>query len=1067
MFYVGSVVADYSFWGMPFNIVPDTTTLRAVSSLGSGNTTPPTLTQGPFSGTQYAESWPTYFLGVSIANTGAGGVAVATGTHFQDAYDGVTVKTWPVQAGLQYVVNLTLPFLTVASVDSDTQCTFTTPYGGAPVSGASFAGPFNMPYPGVVGGDHHQIVATISSTTGLPSKLYEGYNIGSTDGGITWGSTSVGEWDLVTGAQDPDTYGASSAAGIPYWPMMPNGDEVFVQGAIKHALAVTLGGGGTNLSTPYGLGSGGFVFPASMSNQPVGNPGAWLAGGVPLGGRIRLKSSFSISAFMSANPSATAATQAVLTALQTYGAINVDWGGLGGSSIAFVGAADARWIKADVDALQLLPTTSFELVDTVRPRFAITGPASVVYGVQSVWTLTQDPFSIASGAWPGDKDSNYWIGVVVSWSNDAGFTWTAISPSPYGFQATEGQGLGTTPGPFTIDFTPPSAGSYLFQVSYYDSPNFLIPANFAFAATTGIGAAFTSWRSGTWSVPSGTSTSPWYDGGTQTALNRSPGAGDTATINHDVQVTANTTIGDGSNSTVLDVTAILTVTGAALTIRGNATFGYETTLTVQNSGSTSAGLVFDGNTGVAPELSFADYCQLSLTGTASARCSVNTLSTTSGNPGYVTSTGSNGSVAVSAAYCDFARLGTSTVPALSSNLLITTDGFILSHCTIDHCGQLPYASITGTTINFQLTATVWTNAESAYIFAVGANGTPTTGTQLISGCVMMGQGNLSPGNGFTVMNNYMDLPLQINRADVWVECDGNFIRSVAVSDATACGLDGNLTNNFVLLDPPSGSPGTGFLVNYYSCSMTGNVFQYTGTTPGSACMSSSDTSLGSLLWTVANNIVLPSSGSPNGSAGACLWIVDDALSGSTTTQSLVEHNTICCGAGIGVRIGLGAGATKTGALTSLRSNLVWRAGSPLAGAYLLSNTDGSPNTDVVTAANTDYNGWVDLATCANGTISNGTVYNTPMSGATAPGVHDLANVSPAFVDATRNLQSWDASLGGAGTFASARARIQADPTLTKTSLLPYIQTGFTPTTSTYIGTGHNAGGADGKNIGAI
>ncbi len=518
---------------------------------------------------------------------------------------------------------------------------------------------------------------------------------------------------------------------------------------------------------------------------------------------------------------------------------------------------------------------------------------------------------------------------------------------------------------------------------------------------------------------------------------------------------------------MLDVTAILTVTGAALTIRGNATFGYETTLTVQNSGSTSAGLVFDGNTGVAPELSFADYCQLNLTGTASARCSVNTLSTTTGNPGYITSTGANGSVAVSALYCDFARLGALTIPGLTSNLLITTDQFILNHCTIDHCGQLPAASIDGTTVNFQLTNCVWTNPAATYVFAVGSSTNPTTGTQLISGCTVMGQGNLTQGNGFTITNNYFYLPLFVNRAYVWVECDGNFIRSVAVSDATACGLDGNLSNNFVLLDPPSGSPGTGFLADYYSSSMTGNVFQYTGTTPGSVCMSSSDTNLGNLLWTVTNNIVLPSSGSPNGSAGACLWIVDDALSGSTTTQSLVEHNTICCGAGIGVQIGLGAGATKTGALTSLRSNLVWRAGSPLAGTYLLSNTDGSPNTDVVTAANTDYNGWVDLATCTNGTISNGTVYNTPMSGATAPGAHDVTNTSPAFFDATRDLQSWDASLGGAGTFASAQTRIQADPTLTKTSLLPYIQTGFTPTTSTYIGTGHNAGGADGKNIGAI
>ncbi len=71
-----------------------------------------------------------------------------------------------------------------------------------------------------------------------------------------------------------------------------------------------------------------------------------------------------------------------------------------------------------------------------------------------------------------------------------------------------GAGIGDDAGAVHHRLHTPSAGSYLFQVSYYDGPNFLIPANFAFAATTGMGAAFTSRRSGTWSVPSGTSTSP-------------------------------------------------------------------------------------------------------------------------------------------------------------------------------------------------------------------------------------------------------------------------------------------------------------------------------------------------------------------------------------------------------------------------------------------------------------------------------------------------------------------------------------------------------------------------------
>lgn len=85
-----------------------------------------------------------------------------------------------------------------------------------------------------------------------------------------------------------------------------------------------------------------------------------------------------------------------------------------------------------------------------------------------------------------------------------------------------------------------------------------------------------------------------------------------------------------------------------------------------------------------------------------------------------------------------------------------------------------------------------------------------------------------------------------------------------------------------------------------------------------------------------------------------------------------------------------------------------------------------------------------------------------MSGATRPGVHDQANVNPQFTDPTRNLQTWDASLGGPGTIASALGRIQHDPTLTNASLLPYIRNGFAPTNPAYKGTA-----ADGGDIGAV
>ena len=69
---------------------------------------------------------------------------------------------------------------------------------------------------------------------------------------------------------------------------------------------------------------------------------------------------------------------------------------------------------------------------------------------------------------------------------------------------------------------------------------------------------------------------------------------------------------------------------------GQSTFGkYNngitvTRLTVQNSGNTPGGIIFDGNTGVAPVMSVGNDTQLSFIGTSSAHCFVQTKSLVDG-----------------------------------------------------------------------------------------------------------------------------------------------------------------------------------------------------------------------------------------------------------------------------------------------------------------------------------------------------------------------------------------------------------------------------------------------------
>jgi hypothetical protein len=71
-------------------------------------------------------------------------------------------------------------------------------------------------------------------------------------------------------------------------------------------------------------------------------------------------------------------------------------------------------------------------------------------------------------------------------------------------------------------------------------------------------------------------------------------------------------------------------------------------------------------------------------------------------------------------------------------------------------------------------------------------------------------------------------------------------------------------------------------------------------------------------------------------------------------------------------------------------------------------------------------------------------------------------LDPQFVDSTRNVGTWDASLGGPGTEESAYARLYADPTLTRTALLPYLKAGFAPRNVAISTAAH-----DGTTIGAI
>ena len=112
-------------------------------------------------------------------------------------------------------------------------------------------------------------------------------------------------------------------------------DEAVVAGAIKHSIRVTFD------STRQA-----FLHPATHYASSDTNPNL-----PPMGLRLRLKASYSISSY-------TGAAKVVLTALQKYGMIVAD----NGSNWYITGAPDPNWDDNNLDTLKQVPGTAFEVV---------------------------------------------------------------------------------------------------------------------------------------------------------------------------------------------------------------------------------------------------------------------------------------------------------------------------------------------------------------------------------------------------------------------------------------------------------------------------------------------------------------------------------------------------------------------------------------------------------------------------------------------------------------------------------------------------------------------------------
>jgi len=147
--------------------------------------------------------------------------------------------------------------------------------------------------------------------------LYELYNVFYSSSQGKWVAGSGAFFDMNTNNRRPDTWTSADAAGLAILPGLVRYDEVYdpTITEIRHALRVTV------------RASNGYVFPASHRAGST-------SGALPMGARLRLKSSVNITQRTS-DPN----MQKILRAMQKFGLIVAD----NGSDMYVTGTYDTRW----------------------------------------------------------------------------------------------------------------------------------------------------------------------------------------------------------------------------------------------------------------------------------------------------------------------------------------------------------------------------------------------------------------------------------------------------------------------------------------------------------------------------------------------------------------------------------------------------------------------------------------------------------------------------------------------------------------------------------------------------
>jgi len=592
------------------------------------------------------------------------------------------------------------------------------------------------------------------------------------------------------------------------------------------------------------------------------------------------------------------------------------------------------------------------------------------------------------------------------------------------------------------------------------------------ACRPAISAVFYSQQNGYWS-----SASTW--GGTGI-----PGNGDTVTMNHQVTVDVNITVGH-SPGTDDPVAAIRITSSGHLIIAAGVTLICHGDLRLQPGYVTlQAGSVLEMDSSQASSPLTSVYkidiqpgagnnnALLTVNGTAGTRCQIR--ANTAGAHAQIddgNNTPNGGQMMAN--YCDFKRLGGSPdYQAWHFHPTGSGDMFRVQDCTFDQCSRistrdfLNNACPAGTHVEFIRCS--WTNSVcdpgGGYwgIYSAGAEyGAVTRIIQCrfdkivylgkprdyeVEDCVFMeGIKAYSDNNGHKMKSFKRNFVRWITPTSIWNLTFGNTIEDCIfmkdVEDfnphyATVMGGSGPLTirgnvmwstvKNFNYAE------GDGFMLGRPSA----------GTRQENTIL-------------MEKNIMLPNGQGPDGYNNLSCTPFTILLGVTHPFQVVFKRNTVYAGSDYG---GCNIGETEiaqAGDVAYFKSNLFVgtdHSGGSLAGRKL--HNLGHAETDVILAENADYNAGFRLAPGDGYGNGSGKGYHRlTFSGSSVIGAHDIDDINPQFVDNTRTPATWDADLGGSGTIQGTMSRLAPGGGHSMQELLDYIREGFRPQNALLRGAG--------------